>query len=328
MAIMNEPGVRVALIDASGSGLMTRYDVVCIHTIVGHDPAPAAHMSFGAYGEITQSRDTRFRSAANLNGNYRVIAFECEDMGEPFPSWSTSDGHAVPSFTPQQCESIARALAWCHKTHGIPLVFVTDSRPTTRGVCFHRAGCDGNFAGYAFGGRTSGGELWSSVYGKVCPGDRRITQLRDTIIPRARVLAGLQEDVVDLTAQNLADIAAAVWNKDLVTSTGYRFPAAGWLMASNMKLDALANDEATIIAAIRDPNNPASADLVARILGGVTTLLEAHQDPDIVVGPEHVQAIAEAVVAALPAELRPTFEQAVASVLRGGTEEFPPPAAG
>jgi hypothetical protein len=32
--------------------------------------------------------------------------------------------------------------------------------------------------------RVSGGELWSKAYGKVCPGDRRIDQLIDVVIPR------------------------------------------------------------------------------------------------------------------------------------------------
>jgi hypothetical protein len=66
-----------------------------------------------------------------------------------------------------------------------------DSKPESRGIAFHRQGCDGNFTGYAYGGRVAGGELWSSAYGKVCPGDRRITQLINTILPRARQLAGL-----------------------------------------------------------------------------------------------------------------------------------------
>lgn len=175
-------------LNAATSSLMARYDVVCIHTIVGYAPAHAAHFSTRADGYIWQSRDTKYRSAANLNGNHRVIAIENEDHGPAFGAWSGSN---VPGFTEAQIESIARVCAWAYQTHGIPLVLCPDSKPDSRGIAYHRQGCDGNFSGYQYGGRVPGGELWSSAYGKVCPGDRRITQVINRIIPRARQLAGL-----------------------------------------------------------------------------------------------------------------------------------------
>lgn len=187
MAIM--PGANY--VNAATSVLMSRYDIVCIHTIVGYAPAHAAHFSTKANGSIIQSRDTKYRSAANLNGNHRIIAIENEDHGAVFGNWNTRDGHAVPGFTAEQIEAIAKILAWAHKTHGIPLVLVPDSKPTSRGIAFHRQGCDGNFSDYDFGGRVSGDELWSTAYGKVCPGDARIHQLISKIIPRARQLVGL-----------------------------------------------------------------------------------------------------------------------------------------
>lgn len=188
MAVM--PGVQFTNTAVAPS--MSRYDIVCIHTIVGFAPAHAAHFSTRWDGHIFQSRDTRYKSAANLNGNHRIIAIENEDYGSAFGSWNTSDGHAVPAFTEAQIEAIARICAWAHQAHGIPLVLCPDSKPGSRGIAFHRQGCDGNFAGFAFGGRVAGGELWSSAFGKVCPGDRRIDQLINRIIPRARQLAGLE----------------------------------------------------------------------------------------------------------------------------------------
>jgi hypothetical protein len=179
-----------------GSTPMSRYDIVCVHTIVGRAPAHAAHLSTDGYGGIYQSRDTRFRSAANYNGNPRIIAVENQDFGEPFPVWNFNDGHAVPGFTAAQMESIARILVWAYFTHGIPLVLCPDSRPGSRGVAYHRQGVDGNFAGYSYPGRVAGGELWTTARGKVCPGDRRISQLIEVIIPRARVLAGLDRPPV------------------------------------------------------------------------------------------------------------------------------------
>lgn len=59
-----------------GSAAMSRHDIVCVHTIVGTAPAHAAHFSTAADGTTHQSRDTKFKSAANLNANHRVIAIE------------------------------------------------------------------------------------------------------------------------------------------------------------------------------------------------------------------------------------------------------------
>lgn len=175
-----------------GSDLMDRWDVVCLHTIVGNPPAHAAQFSVRADGWIYQSRDTKFRSAANYQGNYRVIAIENDDHGPEFGTWNTNDGHAVPAFTAAQVESNAQICAWAFQTHGVPLVACPDSRPTSRGIAYHRQGIDGNWAGYAYGGRVSGGEVWTQHYGKVCPGDRRISQVTQ-IIARARVIAGLDK---------------------------------------------------------------------------------------------------------------------------------------
>lgn len=206
MAVM--PGVDYRPIGYSGVPRMTRYDVVCVHTIVGNDPAPAAHFSVRSDGHITQSRDTFYQSAANYQGNYRCIAIETDDhdantpADNPFPDWGGSD---VPALTDAQCEAVARIAAWAYQTHGVPLVGCPDSKATSRGVGYHRLGIDGNWAGYAYGGRVSGGEHWSTSTGKVCPGDRRIKQVIEVITPRARVIAGLDEDM------SVDDIEAMMW---------------------------------------------------------------------------------------------------------------------
>ncbi|WHI47559.1 peptidoglycan-binding protein [Microbulbifer sp. JMSA004] len=168
---------------------MTRHDIVCLHTIVGFAPAHAAHFSTKADGTIIQSRDTDYRSAANRSGNYRVIAVENEDHGPAFGDWNVDDGHAVPAFTEQQIEAIAKICVWAHKTHDIPLVECPNSKPGSRGIAYHRQGIDGNWSGYDYSGRISGGEKWSNAGGKVCPGDRRISQIPQ-IIARAIQIAG------------------------------------------------------------------------------------------------------------------------------------------
>lgn len=203
------------------NGVMSRYDIVCVHTIVGNPPAHAAHFSTRADGWIYQSRDTAFRSAANSNGNHRIIAVENDDFGPEFGAWNTADGHAVPGFTAAQIEAIAKICVWANKVHGIPLVACPDSRPTSRGIAFHRQGIDGNWAGYAYSGRVAGGEVWTASPGKVCPGDRRITQLITQIIPRARQLAGLEDD---MTPEELLN---------------YKIPRTGSVLAGNTTLWAV-----------------------------------------------------------------------------------------
>lgn len=169
---------------------IVRYDAVCVHTIVGYAPAHAAHFSVKADGTILQSRDTVFQSGANLEGNHRIIAIENEDHGSAFGSWNIHDGHAVPGFTEEQREANAKIIAWAHETHGIPIKACPNSRPSSRGVAYHRQGIKGNWSGYEYGGWVSGGEIWTTSPGKVCPGDRRIKETLEIIIPRAREIAG------------------------------------------------------------------------------------------------------------------------------------------
>ena len=182
---------------------MDRYDIVCIHTIVGYAPADAAHFSTKADGTILQSRDTAYRSAANLNGNHRVIAIENEDHGPRFggtphlPKW-------VP-LTPEQVDACARILAWAHTEHGVPLQLCPDSRPDSRGLAYHRQGIDGDFSEMKYPGRVAGGEVWTTSPGKVCPTDARIAQLPH-ILARARALT--DGDIV--TEDDIQKVAAAV----------------------------------------------------------------------------------------------------------------------
>lgn len=197
------------------NGMMTRWDVVCIHTIVGNPPAHAAHFSTRADGYIYQSRDTAYASAANYNGNYRVIAIENDDQGPEFGDWDENDGHDVPAFTAAQIEAIAKICVWAYQTHGIPLVACPDSKSFSRGIAYHRQGIDGNWSGYAYGGRVSGGEVWTKSAGKVCPGDRRIAQVPQ-IIARARTLAGLDNQEDDVMGEDARQIKAMLWTGEPV----------------------------------------------------------------------------------------------------------------
>lgn len=250
---------------------MARYDIVCVHTIVGYAPANAAHFSTRADGYVWQSRDTRWQSAANYNGNPRVIAIENEDFGPRYGAWSGSN---VPGFTPEQIESIAQICAWANRAHNIPLVPCPDSKPGSRGIAYHRQGIDGNWAGFAYGGRVAGGEVWSTSTGKVCPGDRRITQLLTQIIPRARQIAGLETDMTPDEHRILAELHERLisgfgdWGKaqlykvlgDVATRAVDASTAAGAKAdAVSVKLDALAErigDQVQVAVAAHLAANP------------------------------------------------------------------------
>jgi hypothetical protein len=204
--------------------------VVCIHTFGGPltPPATDAHFSTNAAGRIFQSRDTRFKSAANFQGNGRVIAVENQDTGPPFPNWT--DLHDVPPFTPQQIEAIARICAWAHQEHKIPLVPCPNSKPGSRGIAYHRQGIKGNWETYAFSGIVAGGERWSKKGGKVCPGDARIRQIPQ-IIKRARVIAGLEaagidmeEDMQLIKGDRHDAVFVVVWNQPGAIAVRKRVP--------------------------------------------------------------------------------------------------------
>ncbi len=196
---------------------------MCIkHTIVGYAPAHAAHFSTHADGTIDQSRDTAYRSAANLDGNPRVIAIENEDHGPAFGGTPT-----LPNWVPLtdgQVEACAQILAWAHQTHGIPLQLCPDSRPGSRGLAYHRQGIDGNYGpgtAYPNRGRVSGGEVWSLSPGKVCPSDVRINQL-PAILARAIAITTPEDDMPKYTDWDKGDrealstdVAAAVAARQL-----------------------------------------------------------------------------------------------------------------
>jgi hypothetical protein len=173
---------------------MARHDIVCLHTLVVdfddidetyHHTGYAGtgpHFGVRADGRVKQWRDLDLRSQANKQGNPRVISIETADTGSPFPDWD-HNGSDVPPWTDQQLDAIVDLVGWLCDQFAIPKQLVPDSRPERRGVAYHRQGISGNFAP-PFTGIVDGGEVWSGSQGKVCPGDRRIRQLVDVVVPR------------------------------------------------------------------------------------------------------------------------------------------------
>lgn len=147
---------------------------------------PYSHVGTGYDGEVRQWQDLRFRAASCLHGNPRNISIENADTGPGFPRWSGSD---VPDFTDAQAEALVVVISWlCHR-FGIPKSAIGSSCAHERGVGWHRLGVSP--------WRQAGCSAWSSATGKVCPGDRRIHQLRTEIIPAVSAPTVRPEDVMN-----------------------------------------------------------------------------------------------------------------------------------
>jgi hypothetical protein len=186
---------------------MTAHDFFCFHTMVGSLAGTRAmfrangyggtesHFGTGGGGEVEQWQDVAFTADANYQGNPTVISVENADLGPGFDRWNTNDGSAVPAFTDAQVRALVALGAaaclpgdrpgsmharcphdWACYRVGIPPQLVPDTRRGRRGLAYHAQGVPGN-------GLVAGGVQWSTARGKVCPGARRIRQLRETIVP-------------------------------------------------------------------------------------------------------------------------------------------------
>lgn len=202
------PGAVQRNLGKGGSALSP--DVLCLHTMVGSlkgtdsyfrtvsvfshfgiGGAWGGDVAAGLDGVVYQWGDTSRRAAANLDGNDHILSVETADNAvRPIQPWTT-----------KQQTAIVNLLVWAHKTHGIPLVLVPDSKPGRRGIAYHRLGCDPY--------RVDGGELWSSSYGKDCPTQARINQI-PSLIARAIVVAQGGTDDMPLDSADKAAIKSIV----------------------------------------------------------------------------------------------------------------------
>jgi hypothetical protein len=204
--------------DSKGTTALT-HDIICVHTMVGSlagswnwangDGRSYWHFGTSGTGECWQCHDLRYRSAANLNGNWRVIPIENADMGPGFGAWSGNCGD-VPSFTAAQVDKLVDLIEWLCRRYNIPPALIPDTRAGRRGIAYHRQGIDP--------WRCDACEKWSSSAGKCCPDWRRINQLTGTIIPRVKArLSAPTKDWFDMAteAQLKAIVDKAVANKVL-----------------------------------------------------------------------------------------------------------------
>lgn len=183
---------------------MRAHNILCVHTMDGSLEGTHAHFADRGYygveshfgiggasdgakdGLVVQWQDTDFGADANLDGKGDVISVETSDGGDPDRPWS-----------PRQLDALVDLGVWVCTTYDIPPKLVPDTKPGRRGIAYHRQGCDHSPLyrpqGWPYDAwRVPGGVRWSSVVGKTCPGDTRIRQLVDEVIPRiaARINGG------------------------------------------------------------------------------------------------------------------------------------------
>jgi hypothetical protein len=207
---------------------MARHDIICLHTMVGYLTSTdtmfrkqgytGVESHFGVGGKwgsdvnrsqnrdglIYQWVDTTYRADANLDGNHRLISIETADNAPQ----KASD---IESWTPKQVRSIITLVAALCRAYDIPAELVPDSKPGRRGIAYHRQGINP--------WRVDGGETWSNSRGKECPGDRRIAQIKNEIIPGVRAaLAPKVEDIMASKAE-LKDAIREVLAEDKVIKT-------------------------------------------------------------------------------------------------------------
>src|SRR5213596_3707824 len=141
---------KVARFNAGGSKaqLMERYDGMVEHIAVSNGLSlftqfntpgePCSHFyvrKAGPQGESAgmadyeQYVDTRYRAPAQLDGNHRMIG--CETQGGVGTDLDAG-------WTVAQINRLAW-IAWqCHLLHNFPLQAMYDSRPTSRGIGYHK----------------------------------------------------------------------------------------------------------------------------------------------------------------------------------------------
>ena len=152
-------------------------------------------------GGIEQYVDTQFQAPAQRQGNYDCLSVESWDGYGV--TWKQGD--PVPPWTDEQMEAHVAIAVFANQTHGIPLELLPDSRAGRWGVGYHRLGCDP--------WRVEGGELWSSSYGKICPGLARIRQVPE-IISEARRRTGEDMAFTELQEKRLKALEEAIWGTE------------------------------------------------------------------------------------------------------------------
>ncbi len=263
------PEAKIDLITKGTPVALTRVDGYLAHTIVGSAEScinmfkgngyggSTSHFVMAHDGTVTQLVDTKHRANCQVEGNWRLLSCEHADYGEGFPKWNLNDAGQVPAFTDAQVDAEIELQVWMSRTHGFPARLMGSSKGE-QGIGYHKLGCDPY--------RVSGGEKWSSSYGKVCPGTRRIEQLQTIIIPEVqRRLAGAEPIPTIPEDDDMPYLSWPKADQDALTKA-----VASTLRQSPIKVHGGSKDEDMSVALAR----------MSRIEGTLGRILAAVETPD------------------------------------------------
>lgn len=165
MSEYNRVNLHVAVSEGDSLyNLFNRPNQVCSHFYVRKN------------GVVEQYVDTRFRAAADLEGNDATISIETAG------GVKNAD---TEKWTSDQVKSLAALWAWIRDTHNLENKLATSSKigNESKGLSWHRLGVDGNFPALPDmrAGRTQrgGGMRYSNARGKLCPGGGKILQIEE-----------------------------------------------------------------------------------------------------------------------------------------------------
>jgi hypothetical protein len=195
MAIM--PGVAWRPIPVSSSRpRRTKGRGVCLHVAVSEAASlfpyfstanVDSHFYVAKSGTIEQYVDTDLVAYAQLVGNATLISVETQG--------GVTNPDSEP-WTAPQVDALARICRWAHDIEGVPLQVMPDSRPTSRGLGSHRLGIDP--------WRVSGGELWSTANGKLCPGAAKVAQIPQIRTRADQIVGGDDMPLTDVDIEKIA----------------------------------------------------------------------------------------------------------------------------
>lgn len=126
--------------------------------------AASSHFYVRRDGTVEQYVSIRDLSWASGAGSNRLLGIETQGMG-------------TGSWTDKQVASLVRLIKELSKEFGFPIRQMASSAKSERGIGYHAQGVPASYSQKARGVSQTGGELWSSSVGKVCPGADRIKQI-------------------------------------------------------------------------------------------------------------------------------------------------------
>lgn len=315
---------------------MEAYNIICVHTMVGYLKGSEStfqnsdldsHIGIGGPwdsnaldGDVWQWVDLDNQSHANEDGNDEVISIETSDGANPDRKWS-----------PKMVESLVDFIVWACLKYKIPPVLIPDTQPGRRGLAYHRMGINkygGGSGSWPYDKwRESGGVRWSPSLAKICPGDVRIKQFVDEVIPKVQSkIEGDMElnDTIDLKN----DDGSRKWageqmgTDQISVGQGIGYAAAGGFRLAEFMKTWVAEIRADVNAAVKDVNDiQATVDGHSFVLTSHGTKLDEHT--------AKLNEISTKLDSLATGDL--TLEQiieAVKQALREGTDEevVPPPA--